>query len=165
MSNYSKLVLSSFFKLFGIPFVVLSTLYYVYDFSLNSVVTAVIYSVLALGCLLAVIVTFKLNKTALRGMATVAITYLSVYLVALKMNLNTTPMEYLKGVIFTVLAIAFITFFRCVLLPKKDCAFYTLRKVLFVIINIVQILMIFTGLSRVKVHWIFFCKNYLEVWI
>ena len=82
MSNYSKLVLSSFFKLFGIPFVVLSTLYYVYDFSLNSVVTAVIYSVLALGCLLAVIVTFKLNKTALRGMATVAITYLSVYLVA-----------------------------------------------------------------------------------
>ena len=62
MSNYSKLVLSSFFKLFGIPFVVLSIIYYVYDFSLNSVVTAVIYSVLALGCLLAVIVTFKLNK-------------------------------------------------------------------------------------------------------
>ena len=139
MSNYSKLVLSSFFKLFGIPFVVLSTLYYVYDFSLNSVVTAVIYSVLALGCLLAVIVTFKLNKTALRGMATVAITYLSVYLVALKMNLNTTPMEYLKGVIFTVLAIAFITFFRCVLLPKKDCAFYTLRKVLFVIIAFITL--------------------------
>lgn len=139
MSNYSKLVLSSFFKLFGIPFVVLSTLYYVYDFSLNSVVTVVIYSVLALGCLLAVIVTFKLNKTALRGMATVAITYLSVYLVALKMNLNTTPMEYLKGVIFTVLAIAFITFFRCVLLPKKDCAFYTLRKVLFVIIAFITL--------------------------
>ena len=139
MSNYSKLVLSSFFKLFGIPFVVLSTIYYVYDFSLNSVVTAVIYSVLALGCLLAVIVTFKLNKTALRGMATVAITYLSVYLVALKMNLNTTPMEYLKGVIFTVLAIAFITFFRCVLLPKKDCAFYTLRKVLFVIIAFITL--------------------------
>lgn len=139
MSNYSKLVLSSFFKLFGIPFVVLSTLYYVYDFSLTSVVTAVIYSVLALGCLLAVIVTFKLNKTALRGMATVAITYLSVYLVALKMNLNTTPMEYLKGVIFTVLAIAFITFFRCVLLPKKDCAFYTLRKVLFVIIAFITL--------------------------
>lgn len=139
MSNYSKLVLSSFFKLFGIPFVVLSTLYYVYDFSLNSVVTAVIYSVLALGCLLAVIVTFKLNKTALRGMATVAITYLSVYLVALKMNLNTTPMEYLKGVIFTVLAIAFITFFRCVLLPKKYCAFYTLRKVLFVIIAFITL--------------------------
>lgn len=139
MSNYSKLVLSSFFKLFGIPFVVLSTLYYVYDFSLNSVVTAVIYSVLALGCLLAVIVTFKLNKTALRGMATVAITYLSVYLVALKMNLNTTPMEYLKGVIFTVLAIAFITFFRCVILPKKDCAFYTLRKVLFVIIAFITL--------------------------
>lgn len=139
MSNYSKLVLSSFFKLFGIPFVVLSTLYYVYDFSLNSVVTAVIYSVLVLGCLLAVIVTFKLNKTALRGMATVAITYLSVYLVALKMNLNTTPMEYLKGVIFTVLAIAFITFFRCVLLPKKDCAFYTLRKVLFVIIAFITL--------------------------
>ena len=139
MSNYSKLVLSSFFKLFGIPFVVLSTLYYVYDFSLNSVVTAVIYSVLALGCLLAVIVTFKLNKTALRGMATVAITYLSVYLVALKMNLNTTPMEYLKGVIFTVLVIAFITFFRCVLLPKKDCAFYTLRKVLFVIIAFITL--------------------------
>lgn len=139
MSNYSKLVLSSFFKLFGIPFVVLSTLYYVYDFSLNSVVTAVIYSVLALCCLLAVIVTFKLNKTALRGMATVAITYLSVYLVALKMNLNTTPMEYLKGVIFTVLAIAFITFFRCVLLPKKDCAFYTLRKVLFVIIAFITL--------------------------
>ena len=139
MSNNSKLVLSSFFKLFGIPFVVLSTLYYVYDFSLNSVVTAVIYSVLALGCLLAVIVTFKLNKTALRGMATVAITYLSVYLVALKMNLNTTPMEYLKGVIFTVLAIAFITFFRCVLLPKKDCAFYTLRKVLFVIIAFITL--------------------------
>lgn len=139
MSNCSKLVLSSFFKLFGIPFVVLSTLYYVYDFSLNSVVTAVIYSVLALGCLLAVIVTFKLNKTALRGMATVAITYLSVYLVALKMNLNTTPMEYLKGVIFTVLAIAFITFFRCVLLPKKDCAFYTLRKVLFVIIAFITL--------------------------
>ena len=139
MSNYSKLVLSSFFKLFGIPFVVLSTLYYVYDFSLNSVVTAVIYSVLALGCLLAVIVTFKLNKTALRGMATVAITYLSVYLVALKMNLNTTPMEYLKGVIFTVLAIAFITFFRCVLLPQKDCAFYTLRKVLFVIIAFITL--------------------------
>ena len=139
MSNYSKLVLSSFFKLFGIPFVVLSTLYYVYDFSLNSVVTAVIYSVLALDCLLAVIVTFKLNKTALRGMATVAITYLSVYLVALKMNLNTTPMEYLKGVIFTVLAIAFITFFRCVLLPKKDCAFYTLRKVLFVIIAFITL--------------------------
>ena len=139
MSNYSKLVLSSCFKLFGIPFVVLSTLYYVYDFSLNSVVTAVIYSVLALGCLLAVIVTFKLNKTALRGMATVAITYLSVYLVALKMNLNTTPMEYLKGVIFTVLAIAFITFFRCVLLPKKDCAFYTLRKVLFVIIAFITL--------------------------
>ena len=139
MSNYSKFVLSSFFKLFGIPFVVLSTLYYVYDFSLNSVVTAVIYSVLALGCLLAVIVTFKLNKTALRGMATVAITYLSVYLVALKMNLNTTPMEYLKGVIFTVLAIAFITFFRCVLLPKKDCAFYTLRKVLFVIIAFITL--------------------------
>jgi len=139
MSNYSKLVLSSFFKLFGIPFVVLSTLYYFYDFSLNSVVTAVIYSVLALGCLLAVIVTFKLNKTALRGMATVAITYLSVYLVALKMNLNTTPMEYLKGVIFTVLAIAFITFFRCVLLPKKDCAFYTLRKVLFVIIAFITL--------------------------
>ncbi len=139
MSNYSKLVLSSFFKLFGIPFVVLSTLYYVYDFSLNSVVTAVIYSVLALGCLLAVIVTFKLNKTALRGMATVAITYLSVYLVALKMNLNTTPMEYLKGVIFTVLAIAFITFFRCALLPKKDCAFYTLRKVLFVIIAFITL--------------------------
>ena len=139
MSNYSKLVLSSFFKLFGIPFVVLSTLYYVYDFSLNSVVTAVIYSVLALGCLLAVIVTFKLNKTALRGMATVAITYLSVYLVALKMNLNTTPMDYLKGVIFTVLAIAFITFFRCVLLPKKDCAFYTLRKVLFVIIAFITL--------------------------
>lgn len=139
MSNYSKLVLSSFFKLFGIPFVVLSTLYYVYDFSLNSVVTAVIYSVLALGCLLAVIVTFKLNKTALRGMATVAITYLSVYLVALKMNLNTTPMEYLKGVIFTVLAIAFITFFRCVLLPKKDCAFYTLRKVLFVTIAFITL--------------------------
>lgn len=139
MSNYSKLVLSSFFKLFGIPFVVLSTLYYVYDFSLNSVVTAVIYSVLALGCLLAVIVTFKLNKTALRGMATVAITYLSVYFVALKMNLNTTPMEYLKGVIFTVLAIAFITFFRCVLLPKKDCAFYTLRKVLFVIIAFITL--------------------------
>ena len=139
MSNYSKLVLSSFFKLFGIPFVVLSTLYYVYAFSLNSVVTAVIYSVLALGCLLAVIVTFKLNKTALRGMATVAITYLSVYLVALKMNLNTTPMEYLKGVIFTVLAIAFITFFRCVLLPKKDCAFYTLRKVLFVIIAFITL--------------------------
>ena len=139
MSNYSKLVLSSFFKLFGIPFVVLSTLYYVYDFSLNSVVTAVIYSVLALGCLLAVIVTFKLNKTALRGMATVAITYLSVYLVALKMNLNTTPMEYLKGVIFTVLAISFITFFRCVLLPKKDCAFYTLRKVLFVIIAFITL--------------------------
>lgn len=139
MSNYSKLVLSSFFKLFGIPFVVLSTLYYVYDFSLNSVVTAVIYSVLALGCLLAVIVTFKLNKTALRGMATVAITYLSVYLVALKMNLNTTPMEYLKGVIFTVLAIAFITFFRCVLLPKKDCAFFTLRKVLFVIIAFITL--------------------------
>lgn len=139
MSNYSKLVLSSFFKLFCIPFVVLSTLYYVYDFSLNSVVTAVIYSVLALGCLLAVIVTFKLNKTALRGMATVAITYLSVYLVALKMNLNTTPMEYLKGVIFTVLAIAFITFFRCVLLPKKDCAFYTLRKVLFVIIAFITL--------------------------
>ena len=139
MSNYSKLVLSSFFKLFGIPFVVLSNLYYVYDFSLNSVVTAVIYSVLALGCLLAVIVTFKLNKTALRGMATVAITYLSVYLVALKMNLNTTPMEYLKGVIFTVLAIAFITFFRCVLLPKKDCAFYTLRKVLFVIIAFITL--------------------------
>ena len=139
MSNYSKLVLSSFFKLFGIPFVVLSTLYYVYDFSLNSVVTAVIYSVLALGCLLAVIVTFKLNKTALRGMATVAITYLSVYLVALKMNLNTTPMEYLKGVIFTVLAIAFITFFRCVLLPKKDCAFCTLRKVLFVIIAFITL--------------------------
>ena len=139
MSNYSKLVLSSFFKLFGIPFVVLSTLYYVYDFSLNSVVTAVIYSVLALGCLLAVIVTFKLNKTALRGVATVAITYLSVYLVALKMNLNTTPMEYLKGVIFTVLAIAFITFFRCVLLPKKDCAFYTLRKVLFVIIAFITL--------------------------
>lgn len=139
MSNYSKLVLSSFFKLFGIPFVVLSTLYYVYDFSLNSVVTAVIYSVLALGCLLAVIVTFKLSKTALRGMATVAITYLSVYLVALKMNLNTTPMEYLKGVIFTVLAIAFITFFRCVLLPKKDCAFYTLRKVLFVIIAFITL--------------------------
>lgn len=139
MSNYSKLVLSSFFKLFGIPFVVLSIIYYVYDFSLNSVVTAVIYSVLALGCLLAVIVTFKLNKTALRGMATVAITYLSVYLVALKMNLNTTPMEYLKGVIFTVLAIAFITFFRCVLLPKKDCAFYTLRKVLFVIIAFITL--------------------------
>ena len=139
MSNYSKLVLSSFFKLFGIPFVVLSTLYYVYDFSLNSVVTAVIYSVLALGCLRAVIVTFKLNKTALRAMATVAITYLSVYLVALKMNLNTTPMEYLKGVIFTVLAIAFITFFRCVLLPKKDCAFYTLRKVLFVIIAFITL--------------------------
>lgn len=139
MSNYSKLVLSSFFKLFGIPFVVLSTLYYVYDFSLTSVVTAVIYSVLALGCLLAVIVTFKLNKTALRGMATVAITYLSVYLVALKMNLNTTPMEYLKGVIFTVLAIAFITFFRCVILPKKDCAFYTLRKVLFVIIAFITL--------------------------
>ncbi|MDY5324939.1 MAG: phosphoethanolamine transferase [Succinivibrio sp.] len=139
MSNYSKLVLSSFFKLFGIPFVVLSTIYYVYDFSLNSVVTAVIYSVLALGCLLAVIVTFKLNKTALRGMATVAITYLSVYLVALKMNLNTTPIEYLKGVIFTVLAIAFITFFRCVLLPKKDCAFYTLRKVLFVIIAFITL--------------------------
>lgn len=139
MSNYSKLVLSSFFKLFGIPLVVLSTIYYVYDFSLNSVVTAVIYSVLALGCLLAVIVTFKLNKTALRGMATVAITYLSVYLVALKMNLNTTPMEYLKGVIFTVLAIAFITFFRCVLLPKKDCAFYTLRKVLFVIIAFITL--------------------------
>ena len=139
MINYSKLVLSSFFKLFGIPFVVLSTIYYVYDFSLNSVVTAVIYSVLALGCLLAVIVTFKLNKTALRGMATVAITYLSVYLVALKMNLNTTPMEYLKGVIFTVLAIAFITFFRCVLLPKKDCAFYTLRKVLFVIIAFITL--------------------------
>lgn len=139
MSNYSKLVLSSFFKLFGIPFVVLSTLYYVYDFSLNSVVTAVIYSVLALGCLLAVIVTFKLNKTALRGMATVAITYLSVYLVALKMNLNTTPMEYLKGVIFTVLAIAFITFFRCVILPKKDCAFYTLRNVLFVIIAFITL--------------------------
>ncbi|MBQ2268127.1 MAG: phosphoethanolamine transferase, partial [Succinivibrio sp.] len=99
----------------------------------------VIYSVLALGCLLAVIVTFKLNKTALRGMATVAITYLSVYLVALKMNLNTTPMEYLKGVIFTVLAIAFITFFRCVLLPKKDCAFYTLRKVLFVIIAFITL--------------------------
>ncbi len=139
MSNYSKLVLSSFFKLFGIPFVVLSTIYYVYDFSLNSVVTAVIYSVLALGCLLAVIVTFKLNKTALRGMATVAITYLSVYLVALKMNLNTTPMEYLKGVIFTVLAIAFITFFRCVLLPKKDCTFYFLRKVLFVIIAFITL--------------------------
>ena len=63
MSNYSKLVLSSFFKLFGIPFVVLSTLYYVYDFSLNSVVTVVIYSVLALGCLLAVIVNiFKINS-------------------------------------------------------------------------------------------------------
>ena len=72
-------------------------------------------------------------------MATVAITYLSVYLVALKMNLNTTPMEYLKGVIFTVLAIAFITFFRCVLLPKKDCAFYTLRKVLFVIIAFITL--------------------------
>ena len=139
MINYSKLVLSSFFKLFCIPFVVLYTLYYVYDFSLNSVVTAVIYSVLALGCLLAVIVTFKLNKTALSGMTVVAITYLSVYLVALKMNLNTTPMEYLKGVIFTVLAIAFITFFRCVLLPKKDCAFYTLRKVLFVIIAFITL--------------------------
>lgn len=91
-----------------IPVVLTLILYGVYDFSLRSYVTFIIY--VAIG-ILSVVLTFKLSvfKGPLTRFAIVFIfTYLSVYFFSLALGLNTSLFDFCKGVAFS-----FVSFSTC----------------------------------------------------
>ncbi|MGN1280383.1 MAG: phosphoethanolamine transferase [Succinivibrio sp.] len=94
--------------LFIVPAAVLLLLYSVYDFSLQSIVTFAIYTVLGLISFIACLFCSGNIKKLLIPFAVFEATYLSVYTISISMHLNTSWFDFSKGVAFSLIVFSLV---------------------------------------------------------
>lgn len=116
--------------------------YYVYDFSLRSYVSFSVYTLSSLAVFIAAVFFsgLKKNKKSLIAVLLYLFTYLSVYLIALGLNLNTNLIDVIKGIDFSLISLSFVITTES-LLGLKKCQFSHVKGTVFVIIVILSLLL------------------------
>ena len=116
--------------------------YYVYDFSLRSYVSFSVYTLSSLAVFIAAVFFsgLKKNKKSLIAVLLYLFTYLSVYLIALGLNLNTNLIDVIKGIDFSLISLSFVITTES-LLGLKKCQFSHVKGTAFVIIVILSLLL------------------------
>lgn len=125
----------------SLPALVFGLLYYVYDFSLSSKITFTLYVTLAIVSVVALLFLTSVKRSLIKPFVIFELTYLSVYIISLGLNLNTSYFDFIKGVSFSLIAFSLTAYVRYFCLSFTNARLSFIAKIIFGIFLFLAILL------------------------